>query len=262
MTLFKPLKGKIISGDKIEVLTETGHVISFKVRKEILVDLDNEESKLPFFSVAFDTNYIETKVKKNHINLKQIKKKYKNANILIKEKEYDHIQLGFVYTNAEDPYNNTWMLNFMDVNNKFLFGFNGTSIKLKCPFTTTSWKDGVWHGRFVIYKKDVKELIEPKQGHFVLKGSGNIGNHDVTPIKNNVEVISLRYNIYENTWYCEYLKKDKVIGSTPCKNIICDVPFEGKIDMSATKPKVTVEIKAKNVKGISIALNALIIKCR
>ena len=94
----------------------------------------------------------------------------------------------------------------------------------------------------------------------MLNGSNDIGDHNVTKVDKEVDILSLRYDIYKNTWYCDFMKKGKNVGSTPCKNIICDVPFEGKVDNSTDKPKVTAEIKAKNVKGISIALNALIIK--
>jgi len=263
MTLYKPIKGTIKGSNKIEIETETGHRIIFNLNTKIFVDLENKtERNLPFFFVTFEDKYSDTIRTKKSLSLKQIQKKYKDTNLLTPELEYDHIQIGFVYSDNTDPNNHRWMLNFMDVNNNFLFGYNGDSIKVNCPFTTISWEDGIWHGRFAVYKKDVTELLEPNQGQYVLNGSGSIGDHIVTPIKENMDNMSLRYDINNNTWYCDYRFKDKIVGSTPCKNIICDVPFEGKVDRTFPKPKVTAELKIQNIKGITVALNALIIKAK
>lgn len=263
MTFYKPINSKLITKEKITIKTETGHEISFTLIPRVFVDLDAKtDDKKPFFYVTFDHEYIGTINGSKPMTSKAIRKKFIKVNLLTENSVYDHIQLGFVYADDKDPDNHKWMLNFMDVNNNFLFGYNANKVKLNCPFTTVSWEDGVWHGRFVIYKKDVEELTEPEPGYFVLKGSGNIGTHILTPIEKGIESISLRYNIFSNTWYCEYIQNGKIVGTTPCKNIICDVPFIGKVDLSNDKPKVTAELKVKDIKGISIALNALIIKAK
>ena len=102
--------------------------------------------------------------------------------------------------------------------------------------------------------------MQPKEGHFILNGKGSIGDHKVQPITEKIDNISLRFNPNENMWYCDYMLKDKVIGSIPCKDIICDVPFIGKVDKNHEKPKVTAELKKKDILGTSMALNAMIIK--
>lgn len=262
MTLYKPIKGKILNPKEIVVLTETGHKVTFTQNVNVSIDLDNKtEDGRPFFFVTFEQIYINTKDHKKPLTLKQIKRKYKKNNLLTPSMDYDHVQIGFVY-NDSDPNNHKWMLNFMDVSNNFLFGYNGEEINIDCPFTTKSWQDGVWHGRFVVYKKDIESLTEPVSGYFILTGKGDIGDHNVTPIKEGIDTISLRYNIYEDNWYCEYMKNGESVGKTPCKDIICDVPFVGKVDMSTQKPKVTAELNTKDVKGVAIALNSLIIKKR
>jgi len=257
---WKRVKAKIIKGDYLEIKTETGHIIKYKIEPEVLVDIDAEENT-PYFSTALTTKYKGIESDEKSLSIKEIKGKYEKTNIINPKLEYDHIQLGFIYSNNKDPNNHMWMLNFMDVNNNFVASYNGVTVKLNCPFSTTSWEDGNnWHGRFVIAKKDVKELLEPKQGEFVLNGYGDIGDHKVTSLEKGIQSLSLRYNTFDNTWYCEYIKKGKIVGSTPCKNIICDVPFVGKVDRTHEKPKVTAELKGKDIKGIAIALNALIIK--
>jgi hypothetical protein len=243
--------------EEILVETESGHIIKVKIEPEVLVDIENDENGLPFFSVAIGHQYVGVEKTENCMSLDIVKQEYANANII--NTDYDHIQIGFVYS-PEDPNNHRWMLNLMDVNNEYVGGFVGDKITVNCPFTTTSWEDGIWHGRFVVYKKDVKELIEPKAGVFVLNGEGDIGDHKLTELDPDIEKISLSYSIKQNTWYCSYLKDNEVIGSTPCKDIICDVPIIGKIDRNYDKPKVTADIDSKDVKGISVALNALIIK--
>lgn len=259
MTLWKPVKHKIIGNDEIILQTETGHIVKFKLKSSLLVDLDNNEDGMPYFFMNLGSDYILTKKNNNAMSLEDIGDKYSNVNIIPHGLDYDHIQIGFIYSDG-DPNNHKWMINFMDVNNQYKHGYIGTNIKMNCPFTTTSWEDGVWHGRFIVYKKDVIELIENKQGSFILNGSGDIGSHNVNPIEEKIDAVSLRYNINTNMWYCDLKKDEKKVGEIPCKNIICDVPFEGNVDKSSSKPKVTAEIKLKDIKGISMALNALIIK--
>jgi len=254
MTLFKPIKS---NEHIIEIKTETGHIIKFKIIPKVFIDIEND--KEPFYFVNFDNDYQGVETPKGSMSLKEIAKKYKNTNLLTSEMVYDHIQIGFIYAEG-DPNNHKWMLNFMDVNNKHLFNYIADNVKVNCPFSTMSWEDGVWHGRFVVAKKDIEILDEVKPGEFVLTGKGDIGNQIVQSIKEDFDHISLRYNIHENTWYCTYMKDNKEIGSIPCKNIICDVPFEGNVDRSPSKPKVTAIIKKEDISGISIALNALIIK--
>lgn len=256
MVLYKPIKS---NEQIIEIKTETGHIIKFKIIPRVFVDLENEENGQPFFFVNFDNVYEGVERGKKSASLAEIKKTYKNTNLLTPELIYDHIQIGFIYADS-DPNNHRWMINFMDVNNKHLFNYIADNVKVNCPFSTMSWEDGVWHGRFVVAKKDIEILDEVKPGEFILTGKGDIGDQIVQPIILDYDHLTLRYNIHENMWYCSHVKDNQEIGSIPCKNIICNAPFEGNIDRSSSKPKVTAIIKKEDVAGISIALNALIIK--
>jgi hypothetical protein len=249
-----------MDNDVIELKTETGHIVKMKVIPEILMDINADDNGLPFFSVAMTYEYAGVEKTKKSKSLKFLKRNYAKKNIISKNLNYDHIQVGFIYAGESEPNNHRWMLNFMDVNNNYVHVYYADKVTINCPFTTTSWEDGNWHGRFVIYKKDVKELIESDEGVMTLLGDGDIGSHNVMPIDDDMDFISLRYNIYENTWYCEYIKDDKVIGSIPCKNIISDVPLVGNVDKGYSKPKVTAKIDVNDVSGITVALNALIIK--
>lgn len=258
MPLYKPVRSSKPDFN-IRIQLETGHIVNFKIIPKVFIDLEREESGQPFVWVNFDNEYTSIEETDNSMSLEEIRERYKDTNLLTSDLVYDHIQIGFIYSDG-DPNNHRWMLNFMDVNNKFLFGFNGDNVKVNCPFTTMSWEDGIWHGRFVVSKNHIKELLEPEPGQFIINGEGDIGNQLTQPLEEDYDHLSLRYNIQENTWYAEVLKDSKIVGSFPCKNIICDVPFEGKIDKSSSKPKVTALLKKEDIKGISLALNALIIK--
>jgi hypothetical protein len=245
----------------LELETETGHIVKFKLEPKLSVDIDSDDNGNPFFYMNLIPQYEGVESTPTSMSLEQIQRDLNHRNILTPELEYDHIQIGFVYAPG-DPQNHRWMLNFMDVNNKHLFGFFADVVELNCAFTTMSWEDGIWHGRFVVQKKDVTSLDEAFSGHFILTGNRDIGQHTMQPLDSNVDRFSLRFNVHENVWYCDQLKGDDVLGSIPCKNIICDVPFVGKVDKSYDKPKVTAEIAARDVQGISMALNALIIKSK
>jgi len=258
--LNKPIKFKIIKGGELIIETETGHIVKYNLIADMKVDLKQEEDGKPYFSTDVMLDYLNTEKTDKALSIKEVEDKFKMINILPKV-EYDHIQIGFVYSDG-DPNNHKWMLNFMDVNNNYVFGYYANIVKLNCPFTTVSWEDGVWHGRFVVQKKDISKVIEKEEGNFMLSGKGDIGKHILNPVEKDIDTMSLRFNVQTNVWYCDLMKKGEKIGEMPCKNIICDVPFEGKVDIRHEKPKVTAEIKVKDVKGISMALNALIIKAK
>jgi len=258
MTLFKPVTSKVKT-EILEIELETGHIVKFKITPKVFIDLERDENGLPFIWADFKENYVGVEASPNAIPLHIIKEKYKLSNLLTSELEYEHIQVGFIYDEGS-PDNHKWMLNFMDVDNQFKFNFVGESVEINCPFTTTSWQDGIWHGRFVIDKKDVRELVEPVSGRFILNGNNDIGQHNTTPLDKSIDTLSLRYNVYSNIWTCDLKSKGKIIGEYPCKAIISDAPFVGKVDRSFPKPKVTADIDISNVEGVSMALNALIIK--
>jgi len=69
--LYKPVKS---DEQFIEIKSETGHIIKFKVIPRVFVDLDNKNSKPPFFFCEFGFDYIETVNEKKHMSLKKITK--------------------------------------------------------------------------------------------------------------------------------------------------------------------------------------------
>jgi hypothetical protein len=253
----------IIDNDSIIfTIPELGYKLHYKISQSVQADVftEFEEDEYPDFNSSISLEFIKIEPLKNAKTRTEAAELLKTKNIISDEFEYDHIQIGFVYSNNTDINNHKWMINFMDVNNNYIVSYNATEISFDCPFTTTSWEDGNWHGRFVIYKKDVVELLEIDNGKYILKGKGHLGDQMVQPIEEDIDTISIRYNVNENMWYSDYKLNDKTVGSIPCKNIISDVPFVGKIDFSHQKPKVTAELKMSDVKGTSLALNALIIK--
>lgn len=263
MARWKPVNIKFLTSETLELETDTGHIVKFQLKPSLSLDLDQQdENGKPWFYLNLVPEYIGVEDTKNALKSEELESKFKEANIITDSMNYEHIEVGFIYSEG-DPNNHKWMLNFMDVNNKYMFGFIGTKITMDSPFSTHSYEqNGNWHGRFLIQKENIDKIIERKSGEFEIIGKGNIGNQQtLNPIPNDVEKLALRYNVFSNTWFCDYLdKENNNIGGTPCKNIICDVPFEGSIDRNHAKPKVTATMNKSDVAGISLALNALIIK--
>ncbi len=244
--------------DILTIKTDLGYILKYKLNLDVQVDpFTKYDDNLPDFVVTPQVEFQEQKVTKQAIPFKQLATKLSKEN-LIKNTNFSFIHVGFIYSPG-DPNNHRWMINAFDKDNNFLFNFIGDNIKMNCPFSTVSWQDGIWHGRFIIDKKDITSIFEPKPGNFIIKGKSKL-NPKIEPIKEKIDKISVRYNIEQNLWYCDYKYKNNQIGSYPTKHLICDVPFEGNIDRNHSKPKVTAELKAKDIKGISVGLDRVVIK--
>jgi len=50
---WKRVKAKIIKGKRLEVKTETGHIIKYELEPDVLVDIDTEDG-IPYFSTGID----------------------------------------------------------------------------------------------------------------------------------------------------------------------------------------------------------------
>jgi len=256
---YKPTNFDIISDDVLTIKTETGHIVKYKLETTLSTDIDNDAEGDPFYYVTINPIYIGVESPPGSLSLAKVKKQLADRNLLTPEVKYDHIQIGFVY-NDKDEHQHRWMLNFMDADNNHLFNFIGDNIKVNCAFTTKSWKDDIWHGRFIVYKKDVGELVETSQGSYILTGTSNINNHNLIPLDKSIDLVSLRYDIVANTWTCDLKTKGTIVGEFLTKTLICDVPFIGAVNKAVAKPKVTAELNAIDIAGISITHKALIIK--
>ena len=265
-SLFKFIKGKI-KKDIVVINTELGYDLYYKLTPEIKVDLSQEENGMPFFSVGFKQEYLKTVPTKKAISLEKTRQKLINASSIPLDLDYDNFHIGFVYSDG-DVNNHRWMLNFFDKQNNYLTSLHCDKIKVRCPFDTTSWQDGIWHGRFMVYKSHVSNIIEKENGDIEIVGKLStickpLDSKKVCSSQNIPEKtkwLRLRYNIRENIWYCDFLSKtEKEIETVICKKIICDAPFEGKVT-SGDKPKVSAIININDVSEVAIALNSLIIR--
>lgn len=256
---YRPLKSSI-KNNVLEIETETGHIVEFEFTPIAYVDIDNKtDDDKPFFYVTFNQKYLKVRDNASPMNLKDIKTKYENTTIIPEGVDFEYVDIGFVYDETS-PHYNSWMINFFTKEHTLSFNLSSSNLKLDCPFTTRSWNDGTWHGRFVIAHSDLIEVLEPKQSKFIIKGKGDIGKYKLEKLDKDIEAISIKYNIHTNTWSCNLLKNNKIAKSYPCNNLTSDVPTIGKIDSSTPKYNVTFMMKAQDIKGLYTSSDNFIIK--
>ena len=191
----------------------------------------------------------------------------KARDVIPEEISYQDMTIGFTYANAQNPQNHKWMLEFRRNKNIFwALHFLGVSVN-KVPVQTTSWFDGIFHGRFLVNKQDIGKTVEITPGYVELQGKDmkkKIPKGDTSLIPEGVDRIRLRFNIKEDFWYGDLLAPKEVISKLKplkFKNITADnMYFEGVADHSFQKPKVFYIAKVKDIASIMIMANNLILQ--
>jgi len=128
----------------------------------------------------------------------------------------------------------------------------------KIPISTTSWFDGVYHGRFLCQKDDLGMVREDKPGWIVIEGKELDKKEEARDITNMIpegsEKLRLRYNIREDFWYGDILKPNQVIPEIkPLKmrHITAEnMDFFGLADFSFQKPKVSYIVETNTIAEI------------
>jgi len=180
---------------------------------------------------------------------------------------YENFTVGFVYANAQNPNNHKWMFEYRKHQNIF-WAQHHLGVHLhRVPITTTSWFDGIYHGRFLVQKQDVDTVTEGEPGivtiHGVKKDLDATKGDFSKIIPNDVEKIRLRFNIREDYWYADLLKPGEVISELkPLKvrHITAEgLNFEGIADFSFEKPKVYYLAKTKEILDVKVMAETLFI---
>jgi len=257
---YRVIKSKI-DHDKL-IVSVAGYDISYKIKPTTTVDAVTKYADgFPDFTTTIELEYIKIIKQKTAKSLKQIEQKLNRSDLIPIDLIYNYVDVGFVY-NEGDPNNHRWMINFFNNKDMNIYNLYCDNLIVKCPFHTRSWKDGIWHGRFTIYRNDLQAIKEPKAGHFVITGKIKPLTvlKDPQPIPPKTQYLRLRFNINANIWYCDFLTKTwKEIQVTVCNKVICTASWEG-IKTKDERPKVSAIINVKDISGISQTLNSFNIR--
>ncbi len=277
---FKPINSKS-NVKEIKITNEFGLIETYTINFSTYIEPETYEPDkcnyckrgIPELITNFDIQLKGITKTKNVISRDEIVKIMRGKNIIPPKLVYDHILLGFVYSDSGDPNNFRWWLDFKDSKNQSVYHCYADKLEVNCPVTTKSWHDqdpnGIWHGRFVLSPSEIRTILEPKSG--VLKIYGKLKSEckpidtkkvcSVANIPDKTESLRLRYNIREDIWFCDILdKEDKQIGQIPCKSIICDAQMYGEVSTVGERPKVSTRINIKDISDVAIAINSLIIR--
>lgn len=256
---YLPIDTKI-DKDIIKISTEFGYIIYYKLKYITYIDpFTKYDDNIPDFKTDLYLEFIKIEKEKDHKSQKEIQQLIKNKNIIPSSLDYDFAHLGFVYADG-DPNNHRWMLNFFNKNNQNVFNLYFDDIDIKCPLTTTSWHDGIWHGRFLFNKNDIEKITMSTPNKITIIGKKNKNKKKPLDVPKETTHLRLRYNINENIWYVDLLNNDKEIDSLICKTILCDAPLKGAVLRAGSRPKVSCVIKIKDVSSIERTLNTIVIR--
>lgn len=267
------IKSKVDKDIIIVNIPEFGYKIHYKLVPETFLYSDRVDDDKPHFSTGMELEFIKLEATDKSKTNEEIDKIFRNKSIIPPSLVYDHILLGFVYADDNDPNNFRWWLDFRDNKNQNVYHYYTDNIEINSPITTKSWHDedpnGIWHGRMVFSSNELQSILEPTPGKLVVRGKlrkqckplnqKNICSSQDIPEK--TESLRLRYNIREDIWFCDILdKEDKEIGVIPCKNIICDAKMYGQVFAVGNKRRVSTRININDVSEVGIAINSLIIR--
>ncbi len=267
----KPLTATLKDG-VLTIDIDYGYSVSFKMLPFFGINttrpwMKNKEGlEIPEFQTAFNMAPIAVNTLANAKTREEILKLLKEKTVL-PEMDFENFTVGFVYAQADNPQNHKWMLEFRKNKNIFhAMHFLGCDID--CPFSTTSWHDGIYHGRFQINKEAFKQVLENKPGWVSITGN-NHNKHrpkgDTAMIPATCDRIRFRFNIKTDYWYGDLLGKDgaSVAPSIKMHDILGEgIKLTGHIDWDSNpaKPRVMFHADCKDIKDISMMAETLVIK--
>lgn len=250
---------------KIMFRTELGYNIIFDVEPHIAVNYSD-----PFLNGApeFQANMILRPVSiqkgKTPMTKEEITNMMKDRNVINENLNYEHFTIGFVYANQTNPNNHKWMFEYRKQKQIFYAQhFLGVNLR-QVPITTMSWFDGIYHGRFMVAKEAVEKVIEESPGYVSILGKDkktNPVNDFSRLIPKDIEKVRLRFNIKEDYWYADLLKKDEVVPTIkPLKmrHITAEaLDFDGVADFNFPKPKVYYLCKREDIADAKLMADTL-----
>lgn len=243
------------------VRTEIGYDLVFELHPQIRVaPYESTEKGTPEFQTSIVWKLKGARPRGNAMKVPQIKDLVKDRSLLPMDGDWDIAQLGYVYSNNRDPNNHRWWLEALKSTGQGIGNYDSTlseymfDISSTAPIGTRAWFDGIHHGRFIIQKDNIKDVIEISPGKVTITGNGKGKLGD---IKGNVDipegsiVLRLRFDIRKNVWYSEFLdSKGVVLKMLESTNIMSDVKFKSHTIPHPSRPKVSGMIMVKDIDKI------------
>jgi len=275
MIIQKPIKSTS-DVKEITITNEFGFEEKFKVNFTTYINLDtydpvnceNCKNGIPELQTIINLQPIGIKKTNKFTSRTKMIEAMKGRNIIPPLLKYDNILVGFVYSDATDPNNHKWWLDFRDKQDQNIYNIYSDELDIFTPITTRAWHDNIWHGRYVISNKDIISIQNPKSNKLVIVGnkvpidsptSDNVCSIENVPSK--TKWIKARYNIIEDIWFCDFIdSKGNTLRTTPAKRLLIDAPMYGVVEQNTSKPKTSIKINLKDISDISIALDSLIIR--
>ncbi len=260
--------GYDIEKNELTVPIEFGYSVVFKLNP--MVAINNQDpwaNGVPELQTNIMAQPLQIKKSDKSKSREEILAALKERNVIPPGLQYEDFTIGFVYAQNTNPNNHKWMLEYRK-NSQIFSAMHFLGVNTKCPLSTTSWHDGIYHGRFVANANDVKMVLEDKPGYVTIVGNKENQHNakgDVSKIPAKCEDIRFRFNVKTDIWWIDFL--DEFQGSAvgpamKCKNILVDAPLEGYIEWAQPKPKVTMHAKPKDIAEFSQMGDTVIIKGR
>ncbi len=267
----KPMTATLVDG-VLTLEAEYGYQVTFKMIPYLGINTTRPWVKnpkgilIPEYQTAFNLQPVAVDALDGAKTREEILEHLKTKNVLPDNLDFDNYTVGFVYAQADNPQNHKWMLEFRKNKNIF-HALHFLGVNIDCPFSTTSWHDGIYHGRMQINKEAFKSVIEDKPGWVTI--TGNKGKHrakgDTKLLPVEAERVRFRFNVKTDYWYGDFLDKNDKAVSQPLKmhDILGeDIKLTGHIDWDSNpaKPRVMFHVACKDVKDISMMAETLVIK--
>lgn len=246
---------------------EFGYKIQFHVEPMISIN-----QYTPFMNNVpeYQTNIIMRPVKidrtQDSLNQQAIQKRLLDKSVVPDKLDYDNFSIGFIYATPDNPMNHKWMLEYRK-NGQIFYAQHFEGIRMEnVNIGTTSWNNGIWHGRFTVKNGDFKTILEEKPNHIVIQGkapSKHTPKGDTSLIPDGITKLKFRYNIKTDTWYADMIDQNGGTAATPLsfKSVLGEnVTMYGDIDWGHPKPKVSTHIDVSKIKEIKLMSDTLIVQ--
>jgi len=268
----KPKEATLKDG-VLTIETEYGYTVAFLMKPFFGINTtrpwmkNQQQEMIPEFQTAFNMQPVSVRPIVGKAKPRdEIMEHLKTRNVLPEGIEFDNFTVGFVYATADNPMNHKWMFEFRK-NKRIFHAMHFSGVIIDCPFSTTSWHDNIYHGRFQIDKNAYTKVTEDKPGWITIQGnkSKHSSKGDVAMIPEGCIDIRFRFNVKTDYWYADFLDSKGGTISKPLQ--MHDILGEGVIvkgdidwDTNPTKPKVTMHCDPKEIKNLMMMAETLVIK--
>lgn len=255
---------------RMRMRTELGYNLIFEMEPHVSVNPYDPfgQNNTPEFQTNIMLRPISVERGENPLSQPQIAELVSSRSVIPDGLKFETFSVGFVYAQPDNINNHKWMFEYRRRQQIFWAQhFLGVNLK-KIPITTISWFDGgIFHGRFLVQKGDVLKVTEGTPGNVLIWGKKqNVVNtqNDITKvIPKDTEKLRLRFNVREDYWYGDLLKKGQVVSDLkPLKmrQIAAEnIDFIGVADFNFQKPKVYYLANVNDIADVRLMAETLMI---